>query len=61
MTRQPIGRSPDTRDSADDALEHARNLPPGPERIEALKTAGILRHTADAFGVIFAPRGRPPK
>jgi hypothetical protein len=35
--------------------------PPGPERIEALKAAGMLRNAADVFGVIFAKRGRPSK
>src|SRR6201986_3209052 len=46
---------------AADALERARMLPPGPERNEALKRASLLRCTADARGVTFAKRGRPPK
>ena len=45
--------------SADDALEEARNMPPGPERNDALKKAGLLRNDADANGLIFARRGRP--
>jgi hypothetical protein len=36
-------------------------MPPGPERIEVLKAAGMLRNAADVFGVIFATRGRPLK
>jgi hypothetical protein len=44
-----------------DALELARLLPPGPERDEALKLASLLRRTADASGLVFAKRGRPPK
>lgn len=46
---------------AADALERARMLPPGPERNEALKRASLLRCTADARGLTFAKRGRPPK
>lgn len=46
---------------ADDALENARRLPHGPERKEALKTAGMLRNAADQYGIIFAPKGRPRK
>jgi hypothetical protein len=46
---------------AADALELARLMPPGPERNEALKWASQLRCTADARGLIFAKRGRPPK
>jgi hypothetical protein len=43
------------------ALEAARTLPPGPERTEAMKKAGILRNAADLQGVFFAKRGRPAK
>ncbi|MES2752431.1 MAG: hypothetical protein V4661_13770 [Pseudomonadota bacterium] len=46
---------------ADDALEEARSMPPGPERTEALKKAGMLRNAADVYGIIFASKGRPPK
>jgi hypothetical protein len=44
---------------AADALERARLLPPGTERNEALKLAGLLRSTADSQGLVFAKRGRP--
>jgi hypothetical protein len=46
---------------AADALERARQLPPGPERNVALKLAGLLRSTADSQGPVFAKRGRPRK
>ena len=46
---------------ATEALELARVTPPGPERNEALKLAGLLRSTADARGLVFATRGRPRK
>jgi hypothetical protein len=46
---------------AADALELARQMPPGPERNEALKLAGQLRCAADARGLVFAKRGRPRK
>jgi hypothetical protein len=43
------------------ALERARIMPPGPERTEAMKKAGILRNALDLRGVFFAKRGRPAK
>jgi hypothetical protein len=57
-------RSSDRFDSdvaAADALEQARQMPPGPERNEALKLASSLRCTADERGLVFAKRGRPRK
>jgi hypothetical protein len=62
--RGEIRRSFDRRDwdiLAAEALELARQLPPGPKRNEALKAAGRLRCCADARGIVFAKRGRPPK
>lgn len=44
-----------------DALEEAREMPPGAPRTDALKKAGLLRRTADNQGLIFAKRGRPRK
>ena len=44
-----------------DALEDAREMPPGAQRTEALKKAGLLRRTADSEGLISAKRGRPRK
>jgi len=43
------------------ALSEARAMPPGPERSEAMKKAGILRNAADKLGMAFAKLGRPPK
>ena len=43
------------------ALEDARNLPPGPDRTEALKKAGILRKAADLQRPLLPKRGRPRK
>ena len=43
------------------ALEEARNMPPGPDRTEALKKAGILRKAADLHLPRLAKRGRPRK
>jgi hypothetical protein len=42
--------------SALDALEVARKMQPGPQRIEALKQAGLLRYAADSHEVVFAKR-----
>jgi hypothetical protein len=36
-------------------------LPPGPEKIAALKQAGMLRNIAVKAGIVFQRRGRPPK
>jgi hypothetical protein len=44
-----------------EALEIARLMPPGKEKSEALKKAGILRNAADRCGISFAKLGRPPK
>jgi hypothetical protein len=46
---------------AEQALEAARSLPYGPEKVEALKQAGLLRVAVDARGIRFAKRGRRPK
>jgi hypothetical protein len=43
------------------ALDAARDMPPGAERTEAMKKAGILRNESDARGIFFAKRGRPAK
>jgi hypothetical protein len=59
--RRTPQRSQDFGTDADEALEVARGMPPGQERIEALKVAGMLRNAADVFGVVFAKRGRPSK
>jgi hypothetical protein len=47
--------------SAADALQEAREMPPGARRTDALKKAGLLRRDADSRGLIFAKKGRPRK
>ena len=59
MSGDPTPRDLDSE--ADEALEAARSMPSGPEKVEALKKAGLLRKAADAAGISFAKRGRPPK
>lgn len=61
MTKPPLKLNDDLEAAADEALEAARSMPNGPEKAEALKQAGLLRAAADARGVTFAKRGRPPK
>jgi hypothetical protein len=56
---QPSSNGHDGIARAMDALEEARQMPPGARRIQALKQAGLLRHAADSQGLIFAKRGRP--
>jgi hypothetical protein len=51
----------DLHEEAEEALDAARLMPPGPEKVEALKRAGLLRKKADEQRVTFARRGRPPK
>jgi hypothetical protein len=51
----------DLEAEAEAALQAARTMPPGPERTEAMKKAGILRNAAELRGICFAKRGRPAK
>jgi hypothetical protein len=59
MQFSPDSRSQNAR--AMDALEEAREMPPGSQRTHALKQADLLRHAADSQGLTFARRGRPRK
>jgi hypothetical protein len=59
LTSDPPKRDLDAQ--AEEAFELARSMPGGPEKIEALKKAGLLRKAANAQGISFAKRGRPPK
>jgi hypothetical protein len=61
MAKQPPKSSGDLDVEADEALEAARSMPRGPEKIAALKKAGLLRRAADARRIVFAKRGRKPK
>jgi len=54
--------SPDIRSqnaSAVDALQEARGMPPGAQRANALKKAGLLRRVADSQGLIIAKKAGP--
>jgi hypothetical protein len=56
--------SPDSRSQsaiAVDALQEAREMPPGAKRSDALKKAGLLRCVADSHALIFRKKGRPRK
>jgi hypothetical protein len=61
MAGNPSQPDRDLDAEADAALDAARSMPPGPDKVEALKKAGLLRNAADASGIAFAKRGRPPK
>jgi hypothetical protein len=61
MARNPLQPDCDLDADADAALEVARSMPPGSDKVEALKKAGLMRNAADASGIAFAKRGRPPK
>lgn len=61
MTRDALDQDSDLNAAADEALEAARAMAYGLEKVEALKRAGLLRRAADARGITFARRGRPPK
>ena len=60
-TRAPSKKDWDLDARAREALKVARTKPRGAEKAKALKKAGLLRRAADASGIIFARRGRPPK
>jgi hypothetical protein len=56
--------SPDSRSQsaiAVDALQEAREMPPGMKRSDALKKAGFLRCAADSHALISRKKGRPRK
>lgn len=57
----PSGKAIDLSAIADDALEEARRMPPGPERSEALKRVGKLRNTANAYKYGPPPKEQPKK
>lgn len=61
MTGSPSEIDRDLDAEADEALEMARSMPRGPEKVEALKKAGLLGRAVDARRIAFAKRGRPPK
>ena len=58
---KPTEEDRDWDADAAEALEAARTLPPGPEKIAALKQAGTLQNIAVKAGIVFQRRGRPPK
>jgi hypothetical protein len=61
-TKKTPGRQDVDLDAqAQTALDQARAMPPGSEKTEALRKAGLLRNAADVSGFVFAKRGRPPK
>jgi hypothetical protein len=54
--------SPDSRSqnaSAADALQEAREMPPGAQRTGALKKAGLLRRAADSHALIVRKKTGP--
>jgi hypothetical protein len=58
------GQSPGRHDwyaRAAEALERARKMKPGADRIEALKKAGQLQTAADVMGYLKSRELRPPK
>jgi hypothetical protein len=56
------GRSPrqDLDAKATQAAREAQNLPPGPERMEAMKKTDGLRHAADTYNYLFSNQLKPP-
>jgi hypothetical protein len=42
-----------------DALQQAREMPPGAQRTNALKKAGLLRRVADSHALIVRKKDRP--
>ena len=56
MAKQPPKPNRDLNTQADEALEAPRSMPSAPEKVAALKKAGLLRRAADARGITFAKR-----
>jgi len=56
MAKRPY-QDYDLDERAQTALEEARALPPGPEKAQALRKAGILRNAAEKRVTLFAKRG----
>jgi hypothetical protein len=59
MAGNPPQPDRDLDAEADAALDVARSMSPGSDKVEALKKAGLMRNAADASGIAFAKRGRP--
>jgi hypothetical protein len=60
-TQKPRSEKRDLDGKAIDALMEARNMPPGPARIEALKRANQLGHAADTYKYLFSSELKPPE
>ena len=62
MTKSNSGSSPnsDLDTKAREAILDAQNLPPGPERTEALKKADQLCNAADVYRYVFSRELNPP-
>jgi len=43
------------------ARQRLKNMPPGPERTEALKKEERLRHAADSYHYLFSSELKPPE
>jgi hypothetical protein len=43
------------------ARQRLKNMPPGPERTEALKKEEKLRHAADSYHYLFSSELKPPE
>jgi hypothetical protein len=41
--------------------QRLKNMPPGPERTEALKKEKRLRHAADSYHYLFSSELKPPE
>jgi hypothetical protein len=61
MATGPPNSDRDLDAEAQEALDTARAMPAGTAKSEAMKRAGLLRKAADAQGISYARRGRPPK
>jgi hypothetical protein len=53
--------TPDWGAKTVEAILEAQSLPPGSERIEALKKADRLRNAADVYRYVFSTELRPPE
>jgi hypothetical protein len=61
MGKSTTANNRDLNAKAIDALEEARNMPPGPERAKALNKADRLRYAADIYDYLFSSKPKPPE
>jgi hypothetical protein len=61
VSKSSTAEKPGLDAKAIDVLMEAQDMPPGPERTEALKKAEKLRYAADVYNYLFSNELKPPE